>query len=281
MAKEIVAKYPKGSLVILLVTFSDDFQAQFSDRNSVWMKVVTIVQPIYNRNDYYASYPVALALKGKDHEPCERKFAEELKESSDPHNFWCPCWKRLNANVRTFVNVIACLKDQPEKHGMLHIRGGNSNYGAIFRHSIDLRPLRNQFPSCTKCFKHRLDGGLFRECDDCYDWNHQSKRPVVFPPPKGYPTLSYDEVMFLGYEKWVEKPIMAWRNVVKALCCHEITYETLRFAVTAAHDNVYRGMWTESEAKVFLAVECVEEKTITKIVNNAANMKILDETIKM
>ena len=80
--------YGKERILVLLgIEFSDDFDPNNSiksNRQSIWMKCLTISPLCKNIHSMYNTFPISFGLKDKSHEIIENKFMDELTELSDP-----------------------------------------------------------------------------------------------------------------------------------------------------------------------------------------------------
>ncbi len=100
--------------VFCLIFWSDDFEVNRTrkNRNSIWVKTVTICPPI----DCFASslhtQATAMSAKGIDHQPIHEYFEfqlSDLKKLNFLHS------KEHNSNVPVVVRVLAVAADRPER----------------------------------------------------------------------------------------------------------------------------------------------------------------------
>ena len=132
-------EYP---LVILFrFEFSDDFDPNSSiksNRQSIWMKSLSISPPLNDLHRMTNTIPVSLGLKGEDHEIVEEHMLQELNELSqiDGHNIYYD--KRKDEMVRVHFEIIVTLQDQPERRSCNGIMSGKGNYAARWGYSCNI-----------------------------------------------------------------------------------------------------------------------------------------------
>ena len=145
-------------IVIYVIIWSDDFEANNTrkNRNSTWVKTVTICPPRSDSTSPLYTYPIAIGRKGQSHDIVNNFFNNELERLSK-------CTLRFSQKFKNLYPVIVhplCLSaDRPERSSINCILSHQGSSTKRWMYS-ELIP-RKKLPSCTSCFETRwkkLDG---------------------------------------------------------------------------------------------------------------------------
>ena len=162
-------------VVIYIILWSDDFEANHTrkNKNSTWIKTVTICPPKFHTTSPLYTYPIALGSKGQSHDAVNNYFNSELKRLS-------MCTLRYSHKYGTPNPVIVwtlCISaDRPERSSLNSILSHNGLSTKRWMYS-ELIP-RNKLGSCRQCFTKRcknitantLPSEKSRICKRCCDW---------------------------------------------------------------------------------------------------------------
>lgn len=260
-------------LVSYLFFWSDDFEPNtFSKigRGSVWVKTMTIGTRVDDDHCITNTYPIAVGRKGDSHEEVEKKIALAIAELNS-QNFLSFYLGAAKKQVKIYFEIIATLQDQPERRGANYLMGGNGTYCARWGVSANLLRLYPRLKSCQACLKI-LETRFGEEqwtlpvpnCASCLNWDalYESCNALI-PLPADYPTIN--------------NPLLDARiiciNGTNQLKPFQITYTTLKQAVTAAHTGFVENAWTKENLDTFLRTEGVQTKFIQDVYDNAVNCK--------
>ena len=190
-------KDEKDHEIILLLgfEFSDDFDPNSSiksNRQSVWMKSLTVSPIMTNMHSMCTTFPVAFGLKDKDHSVVEEKMLNELEEMRSPNVenlFYCKIRDRM---VRVHFEIIISLQDQPERRSCSGLMLGSSTYSARWGYSCNFTEIKNLLVSCQKCMKQLLRKDVVTTCSKCTNWEliGTGCRKLQYKPHHNYPEQS-------------------------------------------------------------------------------------------
>ena len=141
------------TIPLFLTLWSDDFDPNKSiknNRQSVWIKTITIFTIDMNGKKRSSTYPLTLAMKGSQHEVVESYYMQQINslKEGDMIIMYSRSHKQL---VNVHAEVFCILNDQPERRGNLHLANGNSLIHGRFGILLDCRQVENGIRSCSKC----------------------------------------------------------------------------------------------------------------------------------
>jgi len=246
-------------IVISIFVWSDAFEPNTSskqNRGSVYLKTVSFVRPEFstaNPNAY--TYCVAVGPVKSDREVVERKFYEELESFSTtplPRFFS----KEENKVCTVYLEVLCVLQDQPERRKVNYLAYGNSNFHGRWGWSCDFKSLSTVLPSCTVCRKNLLaNRPSVSTCDKCLSWRIEKNHPLCkFEAPKKFPLCSSDSGILYPFK---------------------LSYSVLENCVEKCHSKIIDGTWNKTTARSFLSFNCLNNESITAIISNAYNCKLI------
>ena len=269
-AQRVMGSSAGKATVLWLTSWSDDFEPNYSikgNRGSVWIKTITIAQPVDSSQSLVYTYPVALGPKGADHDAAERFLLSGLKlfMQAPVPQLYCGARKRMTP---VYMESFASLQDQPERRDMLFLARGNATYHARWGYSMDCNALKNVLSPCKTCLEslkkeaHHSITYLNPEwstgnCDICSCWaNMLPSKHLRFPPPQDYPIDKIGE-----------------DGLIPAM---RLSFPILRQVVEESHEKVLNTSWTDKEAESYLRVHCLSSKAIVEIVAKAKNCSLLE-----
>lgn len=276
-------------LYCYLIFWHDDADPQSSSmqgRANVWVKTVTIGQPLDDSNRVENTYTIACGEKGLSHDAVERKINLELEVLSKGIPFYVGA---LNKKVKVCFGVLATLADQPERRSANCLTGGGSIFHARTAVSADHNYLyeKGVLNSCRdckikliECYKSNIpaSNSLLNtwSCDKCLNWNvlqENNNQLALCPLPKGYPDPNlFEHLLPAG------RIVISSDDGVKFLMQpFRITYDSLKAAVDIAHIGVVEHGWTKATCKAFLSSEGINENFFATIYLHANRALALRE----
>jgi hypothetical protein len=147
------------------------------------------------------------------------------------------------------------LQDQPERRSCNYIAMGNSRYTATWGVSLDYSQVYKHLPACNNCWFHLANLNLIRNCTNCTCWdiaNHHTEL-LSYEPPQDYPSSELNSSRKLG--------------------AIHISYDSLKGAVSKAHDNYVRGNWSLSNMKSYLRVQGLNDVSMGLICDQSRNVR--------
>ena len=188
-------------LVLFITVWSDDFDPNKSiknNRQSVWIKTITIFTMSKFGEKKKITYPVCLAFKGSNHDSVDLQHSLELS-SLTSGELLSMYSKSHNAFVHIHADIFSILNDQPERRGNLGLANGNSMIHGRFGLLLDSRQVVNAIRSCPMCSKSIIMEALNEEpllkyewrentCIDCSSWMyHIDHQLLYYTPEKDFP----------------------------------------------------------------------------------------------
>lgn len=143
-----------NSIVPIFLTFwSDDFDPNKSiknNRQSVWIKTMTVFTIDKFGTKRSSTYPLTLSLKGKNHEEVENYYMNQIM-CLKTGNF-VKMYSRSHKNlVCVHADLFSIMNDQPERRGNLNLANGNSMIHGRFGILLDCKQVHEGIRSCTQC----------------------------------------------------------------------------------------------------------------------------------
>lgn len=192
------------TMVPIFITFwSDDFDPNKSiksNRQSVWIKTVTIFSMNESGEKIMVTYPLSLSNKGADHEQVESLYYKEVNQLRSGKII--TMYSRSHKSVVYVHGDIFCImNDQPERRGNLKLANGNSLYHGRFGYIINFKKVQQFMVSCDVCTKSIIcetNSSMnnsnqrfeWREntCQKCTGWMyHMNDKMLQFKPDKDFP----------------------------------------------------------------------------------------------
>lgn len=182
-------------MILYLIFWSDDFEGSMlrKNKNSVWIKTVTISPPPDQQTSTKYTYVIAMGRKSNNHDEVNKIHNEEL-EQLNKCTFRYYGASHVRRNIPVIVQTLAVLADRPERCSMNFILGHTGTTTKRWGYAAYLNT--KYMPSCSLCFKHRLQNintTARLTCYHCCDWNYSTNcRHIKHPLPDGYPTKQHD-----------------------------------------------------------------------------------------
>lgn len=254
----------KDTIVLYCTEWSDDFDPSVStkaNRQSCWIKTVTIHS--CNRRDkttdkMATTYLIAVGKKGQCHEAVSLLFAKDIEKL---RSGTCAMYsKSCREVVNVYMELLVSLQDQPERRAANHLMLGSGKYTARWGYSSNIAEVAQKIPSCSSCMNKLIHNGpLYSDindhCERCTNWNTCSAHPLLRTvPPNKYPR---DMLTHGTY-----------------ILPFQLSYNTLRHAVTTTHNKLITSTWTNEEAKQYLYVFGLNNEAVSKVLEHATNEKI-------
>jgi hypothetical protein len=264
---------PDNEIFVNFIFWGDDFEPNYSikaNRQSVHISTLSIVQPVQNKESIFYTFPVSVGPKGADHSSVTRHLVDSIKlfMNEEPMVMYS---REKKGMVRVRANIIACLQDQPERRETLYLSRGNSTYHGRFGYSMDTKQVRRELIPCQECYASLRDEALnidsehkwrLGNCAQCSCWATNIDHPLLRThPPEDYPQ---DQL------QTVDQKIPSIR----------LSFRILREAVTLVHNKIVSGVWTSTNAKVYLKTFCIQSTVIEVIVQYATNCYLMKEIKK-
>ena len=178
-------------MILYLLFWSDDFEGSMlrKNKNSIWLKTVTICPPHDQVTSTKFTYVVAIGRKGSDHDEINKLHNAELEQLNQCtyRYFGAP---HIRRNIPVIVKVMAVLADRPERCSMNYILQHNGLTTKRWRHAAVIS--QKYLPSCRTYFTRRINNiqsCQYLRCQHCCDWNYNADNQHNHQPlPEHYPT---------------------------------------------------------------------------------------------
>ena len=181
-------------MILYLLFWSDDFEGSMlrKNKNSVWLKTVTICPPHDQVTSTKYTYVIAIGRKGSDHDEINKLHNEELEQLNKcTYRYYGA--SNVRRNIPVIVKVMAVLADRPERSSMNYILQHNGTTTKRWRYAGNISI--EHLPSCSRCFKGRINNMQsykYIECQHCCDWNYNvDNQHIRQPLPEHYPTQQH------------------------------------------------------------------------------------------
>ena len=257
-------------LVLLGIEFSDDFDPNNSikaNRQSVWMKCLTISPPSHNLHGMTTTFPISFSQKDICHEVVEQKMCEELGELMIPGVKNIFYYKRTDSMVRVHFEFLMSLQDQPERRSCTAFLLGSGIYSARWGYSCNFNAIKNQLVPCDRCLNVLVSGSnhVDQTCTKCSNWDLISttaKTMLHSNPPDDYP-------------KDIDGVKLSTRLVP-----FQLTFELLDKAVKTAHSELVDCRWNKKNVHDYLNTFCINTNAVAGIVKHAENILTMNHLVK-
>ena len=138
---------------ILITMWSDDFDPNKSiksNRNSVWIRTITINVLDDDRVIKSETFVISLGKKGINHDEVNIEIEKELKMLRSNHFQYI-----FSGHDKSMINIHAelyfIMNDQPEKRSCTFLSAGNSTHHTRFMYSSNIKLTKNHFIACETC----------------------------------------------------------------------------------------------------------------------------------
>ena len=259
-------------MILYIILWSDDFEANNTrkNRNSTWIKTVTICPPKeYNTSTLY-TYPIAIGRKGQSHDIVNNLFNQEIKRLSSCTYRYCQKYKR---NYPVIIAPLCVSADRPERSSLNSILSHNGSSTKRWMYS-ELIP-RPKLPSCSRCFSIRccrLDSEIelasdSRVCKRCCDWNMDNQNNCAkFFPPTNYPGKKHPESPVAPSHRDISKP---FEKMVPIRVSYDILTKGMKFAFW----NYLHSTWNKSETQTYFRLIGISTSYFQKVIEFADHQK--------
>jgi hypothetical protein len=150
------------TIPLFLTLWSDDFDPNKSiknNRQSVWIKTITIFTIDMNGKKRSSTYPLTLAMKGSQHEVVESYYMQQI--TSLKNDNMIIMYSRTHQQlVNVHAELFCILNDQPERRGNLHLANGNSMIHGRFGLLLDSKQVEHGIRSCSKCTANIIEEAI-------------------------------------------------------------------------------------------------------------------------
>jgi hypothetical protein len=151
-----------GILPLFITFWSDDFDPNKSiknNRQSVWIKTMTIFTISLIGEKISSTYPLTLSMKGLDHDIVEQYYMRQLLSLREGELI--KMYSRShNRVIHVHADIFCVMNDQPERRGNLHLINGNSMIHGRFGILMDCKQVQNGIRSCISCTKSILEEAM-------------------------------------------------------------------------------------------------------------------------
>ena len=257
---------------ILITLWSDDFDPNKSikcNRQSCWVKTVTIFTMDNHGNKVKGTYPLSLSLKGARHEVVEFQYLLQLSNLSSGEMM--TAYSRSHKSiVYIHADLFCVLNDQPERRSNLGLHNGNSLLHGRFGIILDARQVQASIRSCKKCSASIIEESLntsdntnmryeWREnnCNICSSWlYHLNHKLLHYTPEKNYPIEVFSDDLVDGKLK-------------PKIISKELIERGVRIVLHHLRSNEI----TSTQAKIYLKNIGMNSEAYNKIIDNEHNHK--------
>lgn len=252
--KKVENIYNRHSVLVLIgIEFSDDFDPNNSiksNRQSVWMKSLTISPLTDKMHSMITTYPISFGLKNSNHQIVEEKMNIELFGLSSPQQNNLFYHKQSDSMVRVHFELLLSLQDQPERRSCSGLMLGGGTYSARWGYSCNFMEIKKKLVSCEGCLQKLLANQVIHNCTKCTNWDIVPGERVVleYDPPHNYP----DQSSFL--------------NVKQKIVPFKLTFKLLREQVELAQTQLNNNIWNRANVEAYLRTFCINKDSIDKLI---------------
>jgi hypothetical protein len=256
------------NVVLFLKLWGDDFDPNSSiksNRQSVWVKTLTIFTMTTDDNKVSYTYPIAASKKSNDHEEIECILNDEIQQlrSGLMKVYFC---RYLSAVVNVHADIFCIMTDQPERRSTLGLSAGNSKYHKRFGLLLDYNNCIDIIRCCKKCeeiidLKYNIkvttpgydeSHCTLDRCQYCSCWLlFTDHKDLSYVPDKAYPLSKLNRLGKIN-PKFINK-------------------ETMEAVVEDIYVALERKIWTNNTCKSYLRTEGFNQKCIDEIMDNSLN----------
>ena len=145
---------------LFLKMWSDDFDPNRSvkaNRQSIWMKTITIFAFTTDGRIIEHTYPIGLSKKVYDHNEMDVCILKEINHIKDAKPMVTMYSNGYKSVVSVYVDFFCVMNDQPERRKNLGLALGNSTLHKRMGYIMDYKQLVNEIRSCNLCTNSILD----------------------------------------------------------------------------------------------------------------------------
>ena len=149
---------------LFIKMWSDDFdpnKSVKSNRQSIWLKTITIFTFTNNGLIVEHTYPMGLSKKGIDHDELDRQIEIEIQVIKNATPMVSMYSRAYKSSVSVYVDYYCIMNDQPERRKNLGLALGNSAYHKRMGYVMDYKQVKNVIRSCDRCTKSIFDEFFF------------------------------------------------------------------------------------------------------------------------
>jgi len=270
---------------IFVSMWSDDFDPNKSiksNRQSVWIKTITIFVMNQFGNKIKKTYPISKAKKGLNHQIVEKEVSVEL-EALRSGKLIIMFSRAHRTMVYVHSDIYCIMNDQPERRSNLKLAGGNSTLHGWFGVLLDCKQKAEVIRSCKLCsksIKEEVENWTCRKqflpsvtpwqpyrwrtngCKECTAWMYNLNSPLLYylPEERHYP------------ERYL--------NSSGKLKPMTISKTLLENSIETVHSALIDNKMTKTEAKCMLKYSGFNTKTQELIIVHAENCKRFSQAFR-
>ena len=273
IAHNINKEYPNikdnEHLILYVILWSDDFEANQTrkNRNSTWLKTVTICPPKSLQTSSIYTSPIAIGRKGQSHDLVNEMFDKELRTLGKCTLRYSNIYQK---HIPVIVKPLIISADRPERSSLNHILGhsGSSSKRWMYSELIN----RDRLQSCRHCSINRIKRLYHTQCQSimifpclgCCDFNMTDKTTHSrFNPPNNYPTSA----LFNGPTPPIGRNHVDTDKKSFFLYPIRVNYFHLKTATKFAIWNYIHKVWNKGNIKSYLKLSSVNNSTITQMID--------------
>ena len=244
----------KDPYVLFITLWSDDFEVNHTrrNRNSTWIKTVTLSSPPNMSTSKSHTHIIALGQKGNNHSTVNSQINTELLSLQHISYYYV---HQLKDTIPLVVYPIAILADRPERCALNHTLSYTGNSTRRWLYSSLTSP--NKIASCLSCFKKHVhmyfsdNESIVNQttnCNRCCDFDFTIQSTISkFKAPQNYPSTKHPS----------SPPFPVGRDIVQhksrpALSPVKISYPYLIAGMKAACYNLHIKQWRVIETRIYL-----------------------------
>ena len=256
--------------VFLIIIWSDDFEVNHTrkNRNSTWLKTVTIVPPPNMSTSKKHTNAICLGRKNQDHSVVNTYFQKELQHLSVVKERYI---HQLERFAPTVISLLAMSSDRPERCTLNDVLNYSGSSTRRWLYSSLVSPFKLR--SCPRCMTKRYQSMFVTNskrkrdnpCGYCCDFNYISKKGVnQFTLPTNYPKKMHPNSPTPPKERDIKKASKdSFLFPIKL--SYKILIQGLEFAVF----NFYKKVWSKKETMEYLKLLGVGTRVSTYAINYA------------
>ena len=263
---------------LFLKMWSDDFDPNRSvkaNRQSIWMKTITIFAFTTDGRIIEHTYPIGLSKKGYDHDEMDVCILKEINHIKDAKPMVTMYSNGYKSVVSVYVDFFCVMNDQPERRKNLGLALGNSTLHKRMGYIMDYKQLVNEIRSCNLCTNSILDEYSSivmgtkpkisyrwrqKKCKKCSSWFYNlDEKLLSYKPDSSYP-------------KWlVPKSGMIPPKI--------ITRDHIEDGIEMMHDGLKFKKCKKNEACNVLRYFGLSGDSIDNVVTNGLNARLLRDAL--
>ena len=266
--------------VFFLIIWSDDFEVNHTrkNRNSTWLKTVTIIPPPNMTTSKKHTNVVCLGRKNQDHSNVNKFFQDELEmlsKSKDRYVY------QLQQFVPTVARVLIMSSDRPERCALNNVLNYSGLSTRRWLYSSLVDPFK--LSSCNRCILKRFQKMFIthtkrkrpNSCAYCCDFEYETLKDInSFKVTEKYPKKKHPNSPTPPKGREIEE---RWND--RKLRPLRLTYDILIKGLEIAIFNYHTKTWNKVEATEYLRLIGVSSHTTNYALNYAATYPKKTENI--